>query len=261
MVAKRIESRIDIEELASKLRSSLAGRGPLRCLVIDEASLIYDWDAIQKQHRQLACVAEKEFPDISIAHILVPAQAASQEGSEVSHYMEINLQKLIEQFNVLGWLTLCRWFWDCCERQESRIDLTASEEYTLQARLEDFRHQVFSLLLQEEKADLLSMLETGRMAEEKGDVRQVMGIEKAIVMEREKLRVYLLEQKKLLEQIIGGVKLIELKHVELKEFREMAEELLWCCGAIISVNGAGNSVLKERFRRLAEKLGAVVILT
>ena len=167
MGAKRVETAEALKSFVEDVRSKATAPNECRCLCVDESSIVNDWDLIREQHRQLAYGTFKNFPDVSIAHLLIPAKHTEPPEEAPSIILERKLKQVLAQFNALAWLTIYRWFWGVSERYESMFHPTDSEEYTLHAYLEDFRHQVFSIVLRQEIAEMLEAMENGFCARKK----------------------------------------------------------------------------------------------
>lgn len=242
----RIETEEALDKLVSRIKHK-AETKPCRCLCIDHSSLLTEWDAVINQHRLLMGAARK-FGDVSIAHILVPRK----EEQPVADFTRIRLERVLSTFNALAWVTIFRWFWDDCAGVVDSIKLTSSEEYTLQAVFEDFRHEVFSIVLGQVMDELIAAVENGYVSEQQLDMRKRLEDEKTVVKRRDKLWDLAGEQRRLLDKMREGILIIEEKHRELLPIREAIEELTKTFDGSLSVN---------EMVRLGHHLRAVVVET
>lgn len=250
MVAKRIESEEDFDKLVSFVMRKTEGVEKHRCLCIDQASLQNDWNAICTQHRQLVYGSVNVAKGLSIAHILIPSKP-KETSERISILTERKFEKLLFHFNSLGWSTMFAWFWDYCEKQLRALQPTALEEYTLQAIFEDYEHQVFSVVLKNERKELIEAIDGAFRAEDEQDGRTMMSHEKTMVIKRERIHELLAEQRKVIGRIVEGIKIIEEKHPELSGTKALGEKIIEVYDAPLTV---------EKMKDLGKRLGAVVVM-
>lgn len=166
-----------------------------------------DWPFIQSQHHSLARVA-----GLSIPHFCLPIPSFSKDSPPISEFTQTALDKLILQFNTEAWSIYCKWASEEMENRLRDFKPEDSEEYQLQARLEDFLHEVRSQFLFDLEQALISAM---RSQDAATDEESFFEMEKAVASCRYQLQEFLATQANLLGLIVEGISIIQEMHPEL----------------------------------------------
>lgn len=253
MKLSRIENKAQFDEIAAKFKIQ-------RFLFVDGGLPSEQWEPISKQQRLLLLECQSHGPKSSgntVASLLVPSQILPSQPS-ISVIMEKNLNKLIVQFNALGLLTCCRWMSEVFRNLLLTFAPDASEEYTLQALMEDFQHEVFSIVLQQETGELMQTLET---QENPAPSSNRLNLEKDLVRKREALLVHLENQKALLVKIVACLEIVTQGQSELLPLKAQVVSFLKVCNEPVSSDPFKNQNLNTLLSTFAKNLNAALVFT
>ncbi len=239
MKTSRIETKEQFDQL---MRASPAQR----FLFVDGSAPSEQWDAISLQQRMLILHCQR--PGVSIAHILIPNQPLEKP---ISVIMERNLNRLITQFNALGWLTCCRWLCEVFKQLLVTFAPDDSAEYTLQALMEDFQHSVLSIMLQQETGELIATL-----AKQEQSGANPLDLEKTLVRKREALIEHLEDQKNLLDKMVACLNSIASDHPQLLGLKAQIVSFLDAYHEPISADPAKNQRNGALLSAFANQLNA-----
>lgn len=196
---------------------------PLRVASVQLSSVASEWDLVQEQHRRLLKFTAEHSTEFQIAHLCFPMEEVRFHHEETfSDFDKKRIMQLLKQFNTEAWLVYCRWFNQECEHIVGTFYAEDSEEYQLQALLEDFSHEVRSpLLIDRQQAIVDAMIEQGRLIEA-GRTEGLLDLEKRAVSARMELLSDLQVQNDLLKLIVEGIQKIEGVHPELLSLKRQA---------------------------------------
>lgn len=196
---------------------------PLRVASVQLSSIAYEWDIVQEQHRRLLKFTAGHSSEFQIAHFCFPMEDARFHHDETfSDFDKKSMLQLLKLFNAEGCLVYCRWLNQECERVVRTFYPEDSEEYQLQALLEDFSHEVRSpLLIDRQQAIVNAMIEEEKIIEA-GRTEGLLDLEKRAVSARMELLSDLQVQNDLLKLIVEGIQKIEGMHPELLPLKRQA---------------------------------------
>lgn len=201
----------------------------VRLAVLQLGSVGTEWEQVQGEHGVLL-EAGKGMPGgaAAVAHLCHPTEALflATDPGQFSEFAQRSLMRILDDFNAEAWIAYIAWFNEDAEHMLRGFAPEASEEYQLQARLEDLRHEVHSHLLQSIK-DEIYQAATGRaQVVAQGDRGALLTLEKGLLLSREHLKKQLVGQHRLLHAIAEGIAKIESAHPELIPLKRKAQ-LLW----------------------------------
>lgn len=175
-----------------------------------------EWSIIRQQH----CLFATELsPSVSIAHLCLPTPRLLIKESMKQPVVQSRIfSRLLHQFNAEGWLTYCSWLSDDVAMVLEKIEPEASEEYTLQALLESFLHEVHSSILKRIRQDIQGALLEEAAIPHTGNKELLLTLEKRIVIGREKMEELLKTQENLLWDIKETIAKID-NHSELLDLK------------------------------------------
>lgn len=180
-----------------------------------------EWELIQKQHRQLVTLNNEWQGQGSIAHLNFPIISKNPEEEFVAKA----ITKLYRQLNIEGWTLYSDWLNEEIEKVLKTFKPEAVDEYQLQARLEDFKIETYSLFSKEIKKELNhTLMSMMRIEEDQKKEREMtlFSLEKRVVSLREHLRKGLQIKYVLLNEIVKGISVIEVAHPELVPLKSMS---------------------------------------
>lgn len=220
-----LEKCHDLLLMVNKLQERLqAGGGKahkgIRIASMDLNWIDDEWDLIQNQQSALTQMARQN-PAFDFAHLSFPTDHAlfRRNPDSSSEFMFKTISKLHQQFNNEGWLTYCSWLNKEAEVLLKTFKPEASEEYQLQARLEDLGHEVHSPLLISQRQNISKAILDKLAAAEKGEREHIFKLEKEIVAGREHLKKSLEVQGDLCGNIAEGISKIETMHPGLRPLK------------------------------------------
>jgi len=198
-------------------------RKPLRIVSIQFSQVGNEWNLVQEQHRNLLIFSTSHPSEHQIAHLCFPLEFAGLHKKEV--YSDFNkklILQLLKQFNAEAWLSYCGWFNEGCEQITRTFRFDASEEYQIQALLEDFSHEVHSPLLYDLQQSIIKNMLEEDVAIKAGDYDRLLSLEKLLVSTRMQLLSDLQTQSELLTRIVDSIQKIEEMHPELLTLQRQA---------------------------------------
>jgi hypothetical protein len=194
------------------------GSYPLRvsCLQLDELSS--DWNFIQQQHRTIIT------NDCLTAHLCFPTRPLyfKYDAASQAEFLQKALKKLQNQFNAQAWQIYCQWMAEEINPILAAFQPEDSEEYQLQARLEDFIHEVYSGLMNDLKVEIAALLDDQEDAFLKKNQEFLRTVETHLAECRERLVRLMQMQANLLLDIYEGIGKIEDLHAELIPLKQKA---------------------------------------
>lgn len=196
---------------------------PLRIVTIQFNSVEDLWNLVQEQHRNLLKFASNRTSEFQVSHFCFTLDFNKPPEKELSKDFNKKLiSQLLKQFNAEGWLTYCNWFNERCEQLTRTFRSEDSEEYQLQALLEDFSHEVKSSLLYDLQQNLIKNILEQEIALASDDRDRILSLEKLIVAARIQLFSDLEIQSALLTRIADGIQKIEEMHPEFSSLKRQA---------------------------------------
>lgn len=198
-------------------------RRPLRVVSIQFSSVENEWNLVQDQHRNLLKFTADHAAEFQATHLCFLLEFAKSQKKEVStDFNKKLISQLLKQFNAEALLTYCSWFNEGCEQAIRNFPFEASEEYQLQALLEDFSHEVRSPLLYDQQQSIIKNMLEEEIAIKVGDQDQLLSLEMLVISTRVQLLSDLQTQSDLLTHIVDGIQKIEEMHPELATLRRQA---------------------------------------
>lgn len=193
-------------------------RHPLRIAVMQAALAETEWD-----HVLLAHASMMQGGDI-YAHTLISTEPLFGKpiADSTPNYLLKMFAKLVAQFNGEAWTKYSDWVGEEITGMLSHFHPEDLEEYQLQARLEDFLHEIRSTILSDLRNRMRQAVSEEYAILEKGDDAALREKEKVIIFCREKIKDLLDAQKELLLLIYEGVGKIESMHPELVPIKHTA---------------------------------------
>lgn len=182
-----------------------------------------EWSYIRDQHRFLIQANQKFGEVLKVAHLSLPTERIYYKISPrfLSPLLKHDLMQLLNQFNTEGCCIYCSWICEEIEEILKTFQPTAGEEYALQARLQDFCHEVHSGILTSHLQEINeSIIKQG--STDKADTDAIFALEKVIMSERRQLLPLLQYQLVLLKQIIDAIEKIEKERMELLKLKNIA---------------------------------------
>lgn len=194
---------------------------PLRLSSLQLNTLSREWHLIQLQHQLFVRATQNLQNSKKIAHLCLPTfpfyfKLTSREQSE---FQQKAFHKLLQQFNSEAWSIYCEWIGEEIEQVLGTFKPEASEEYQLQAHLEDFRHEVHSPILFELKKEIQTAILEEQEALEKRNKELVFSIATILAEKRNKLLFLMNIQLELLNIIEKDIQKIEDIHSELHDLK------------------------------------------
>lgn len=208
------------------ISSSLKKRHqPLRLSVIQPGLVGIEWEQLQAQHASLVKVANDK--GIEVAHLCHPTEAfyLANDPEQFSEFAQKSLNRLLHDFNTEALIQYIAWLNEESEKLLAGFEPEASEEYQLQARLEDLSHEVHSTMLKSVRVSLDELAISREKASSNGSPEALLELEKKLIIHREQLGQMLGVQRQLLHDIIQGVGKIEEMHPELSPLRNKSQLL------------------------------------
>lgn len=191
----------------------------LRISVMQLSLVENEWTDVLRQHSAL--IADQSKCPGTIAHISLPTEPLYGKpiAETVPDYLIKLFSKLLLQFNGEAWTAYCQWVGEEIAEVLATFKPEDSEEYQLQARLEDFLHEIRSTILR----DLMLPLQQAVVDEYplivSGDEGALRKKEKIVIACRAKIRDLLDVQQELLLLISEGVAKIDSLHPELEPLK------------------------------------------
>lgn len=165
----------------------------------------YEWERIIAEHELFLNVNSS----FEWAHIIIPSAHtfALHAELEPAPVTQRNVKRLARQINAEGWLTYCRWLSLKTEKVLATFIPTDADAYSLQAALEDFRHQVHSPLVKMYRQQIAAAYKEYHQPQSEG-----LELEKTIAGARTGMIEALEAHAAALQQIILGIPKISAAH-------------------------------------------------
>lgn len=216
------------------------------------------WGEIQQIHRKLL---SSDLGSIT-AHLLLPEPFVNVHIPGQSIIDRDRYLTLFTQLNAEGGLSLTAWFAHQVTKAVQALRPEDSEEYPVQAYLEDFLHEVHSPLL------ITLLKEMKKSYYEQSQLNpsdpEIYSMEKKIVSGRVRMCALLATQKAALEKMIEGILLVEEMHPELVPLRETAQLLVQFIAELATLDQPPKKSREEDLNLILQLLskfhGALVIL-
>lgn len=212
-------------QLAAQMHASLLNKGSdtirsMRMSSYQLNTIEQEWGLIQSQHGALARIQKENCSGLKIAHLIFPSDYAYHRTDPriTSEFSRKSILHLQQQFNCEGWSVYCSWLNEDAEQVRKSFFPDAGDEYQLQGYLENFSHQVNSIILR----DIQSEINAATLEEEAepvGESDKLYSLEQRIVAGRAHLRPLLEVQSSLLDDIADGISKIEAMHPVLIPLR------------------------------------------
>lgn len=204
---------------------------PLRVSIMQVNLAETEWNDTLLQH---AVLFNQDFAPVHI-NLSTEALYGRSITESISNYLLKMCSKLVLQFNHEAWATYCDWIGEEIVMTLARFQPEDSEEYQLQARLEDFLHEIRSTLLRDQRQMLQQVIRGEYAILQKNDNESLKQIEKEIILCRDNILNLLSAQRELLLSVHRGIEKIETLHPELIPLkmtallmeRLMTQELGW----------------------------------
>lgn len=196
-------------------QSSKSNTQSIRLASIQLYSLEEEQAFLKQQHRCLV-----PFPNV--AHIGLPTKKlffSVPRMRGISQFVLEEMRHELCRFNAEGWVHYCIWLGEEIKNAVSRFAPEDSEEYPLQARLDDYCHEVDSVILSTLLKEICETYRTEEVAAANNDKRRLFSLEKRIIAQQEEMYALLKTQYYLLDEIQKGIALIEDMHPELSSLR------------------------------------------
>lgn len=189
----------------------------LRISILQLNLPLQEWSKIQQQHYILVQAAKQA----AWAHLSFPTESTRllTEPEKISEFDVKVADKLMHLLNVEAWATYCDWIGTEVKACLMRFLPDALDEYQLQARFDDFLHELNSTILIDIRKNLADILLEQSQVEESGDKSKLLTLEKMVVSSREKLKTLIVVQWHILNDIVEGITKIEKAHPELHHLK------------------------------------------
>lgn len=216
------------------------------------------WGQIQQIHRILLS------SDLSpvVAHLLLPQPFVNLEVPGQSIIDRERYLALFAQLNAEGGLCLTAWFANQVFKAVQALHPEDSEEYPIQAYLEDFLHEVHSPLL----VTLLKEMKRAYYEQSRLEPSdpEMYSIEKKIISGRVRICGLLATQKEALEKMIEGILLVEEMHPELVPIKQTAQLLVQFISEMATLDVSPKKSREENLELILQILskfnGALIVL-
>lgn len=220
-----LEKCRELLEVANELQRHEHQKGkvskPLRLTSMQLCWVDDEWDLIQNQQRVLIKMKRENPSSFDFAHLSFPTEHAflRRDPKAISEFTQKTIARLHQQMNNEAWLVYCQWLNEEVETVLKTFQPEASEEYQLQARLEDLGHEVHSHLLIASRGSIATAILEKEEAIAKGERERLFALEKAIVAGREQLKRSLEAHSEVCGNIVEGITKIEAMHPELMQLK------------------------------------------
>lgn len=213
--------------LAKTLQDKLNwGYRPLRLSSMQLANLRDEWQHTKDQHITIVKAMQASSSGLGIAHLVVPTEHVHYDipANFRSPLMQNALLQVMHQFNAEACIQYGIWFCEEIESELRHFKPEASEEYTLQARFEDFCHEMRSRLLQDQIEEIQSaIVDQGKLVPDESNKSRNLMYEKIVVAGRSKFLILLDDLARILKQIAIVIESIQSMHPELQRIKIMAK--------------------------------------
>lgn len=187
-----------------------------------------EWPFIKEQHRCLLNANQTHASALAIAHISLPTERVFFKVTPrfMSPFLQHKLKHLLQQFNAEATCMYYTWVCEEIEEMLKKFKPEAGEEYTLQAILEDFCHEVHSGFLKMYMQEISeAAIGQGKLDLTK-DKDKMFELEKIVVAGRMRLLPVMQYQCTLLKKIIQSVAKMGGRYPKLKTIANIAYLLM-----------------------------------
>jgi len=187
----------------------------MRCCLTQLDLPLEGWSNIQQQYNLLLHASIDA--NITWVPFSLPTErlCIEKNPNRFTKYDQRTAASLVNRFNTKTWIAYCHWIADTIKECLDKFQFDDLEEYRLQARLEDFLHEIDSILLKNTQKNIDAALLQEENLSPKEDADKIFELEKAVVAERGKMQARLIVLWKLLKEILQEIDKIEEKHHEL----------------------------------------------
>lgn len=213
-----IDTQAKAQEFLKALQE-LSGNGALRVAVEQLGLPESEWEQITAEHILLAWLTHNQGLSLQVAHLNLPTQPlyTPKTAPAKSEFMLRAVAQLPKLQNVDAWETYCYWLHEEMEKILEKIPLESMDEYTLQALLLDFVHEVRASLLLSSEVDVAETLLKEGALRKLLDVEyqgESIALEKILVKRRHEARDELVVQYETLGKMVSVIATIEKDHPE-----------------------------------------------
>lgn len=191
---------------------------PLRICIVHLSVPVVEWEAIEKEHHLLAAIRSAYKGDLIYLNLpLDPisgtAPPAGPDAQSFKHLSQIQ--------NMEAWSYYCLLLNEEMERVLRTFLPSMIDEYQLEARFKDFRHEVKSPLLQDAKKELIeSALKVNEVGGNPEKIEEFKEAEKKLLKNQEYLFQCMKQHEKAIAAVEIGIGKIEKAHPELLSFKQ-----------------------------------------
>lgn len=187
-----------------------------------------EWTHTHGQHAAFSRILLDQKGKVGIAHIGAPTehvhyQIAKEYQSELT---QLELIRVTRQFNSEACIQYCIWICEEIETLLRRFKPEASEEYTLQARFEDFCHEIRTPFLTDRIEELNKAIAQEEALADDAPASKIKAFEKEIASNRLKLQQLMEYLSSILYEIPKVIDSIASVHPELADIN-IISKLAW----------------------------------
>lgn len=186
---------------------------PLRINIVQPANPVVAWEAIEKEHHLLMELKGVYSGELIYLNEILDPIFTLPPANEPDARLFKHLSKIQ---NMEGWSSYCIYLNEELERVLRTFLPTMIDEYQLEARFKDFRHEVKSVLLQDAKRELIeASLKWNAAGHDPDKFEELKTAGKKLLAAQEHLYECMKLQDKVLDEVDRGIGKIEKNHPEL----------------------------------------------
>ncbi len=204
------------------------GKGrPFRCTCCQMGIIDREADLIMNQHLHIVKLNKGHADPVPFAHLFLPTETLyyTPLRERVFSTSLHDLELISQQVSHEGLVTYAYWLSEEYQRIIPSFNYSATEEYELEKRLNDYIHQARSGVLKSVKSDIVSTLQKmdELMAVIQGkpisdtENQQLLELEKQLIYTREELKRYMENIIKQLYNVQVAIEKIAVTHPELEQ--------------------------------------------
>lgn len=190
----------------------------LRLSSAQMSSVEFEGEFIDQQHLALIQATQKLWESEKLVHLSTPLEYvySTQSFERKVWADQTALDEIPKLHNTEAWADYCAWYNELLEEAFSHFLYDAIDEYTLEAHLKDFRHEVFSDFLERTRSQLLKLeLERATNQLEGLSHSELVARDKEMLLSRHDMQRMVGEHYKSLVEIVRIVKIVQEAHPDL----------------------------------------------
>lgn len=203
---------------------------PLRAVSIQLNAPEAQWDLVTAERESIASIALQYDLKDHLVHLNLPFDFYFKPSRPEMYVAATirNIRKLSKLKNMEAWAAYCLWLNEDLEFKFKSFLADAIDEYQLEARFKDFRHETHSGLLfgsREQALDLNRQIEQLNALVKKGErdsrsaAFELESLEKDLLRAQGEIKSSIHSQYSLLHQIEAGIEKVEQAHPELLDIK------------------------------------------